>query len=176
MVLVFLIRKWFSSSENHSSAIALYVVRLLANMIGWMMSFTWLYALMRELEIRSWPGDFWQICRLLMGETSFSYGIGYFHLSHIILMHYWPFGDGSPCICWMFRTTCSILSGTLLLNFFSFYFYRWIFKLSEWAHYSSYGVGLKSGSSASHILVCSSLSNRCHPIINRNACHGNAWY
>lgn len=31
--------------------------------------------------------------------------------------------------------------------------YGWIFKLSEWAHYSSYGVGLKSGSSASHILV-----------------------
>lgn len=33
---------------------------------------------------------------------------------------------------------------------------RWIFKLSEWAHYSSYDVGLKSGSSASHILVCTS--------------------
>ncbi|KAF5731954.1 phosphatidylserine decarboxylase proenzyme 2-like [Tripterygium wilfordii] len=31
--------------------------------------------------------------------------------------------------------------------------YGWIFKLSEWAHYSSYNVGLKSGSSASHILV-----------------------
>ncbi|KAG0463329.1 hypothetical protein HPP92_019398 [Vanilla planifolia] len=31
--------------------------------------------------------------------------------------------------------------------------YGWMFKLSEWAHYSSYGVGLKSGSSASHILV-----------------------
>ncbi|EXB97318.1 C2 domain-containing protein [Morus notabilis] len=31
--------------------------------------------------------------------------------------------------------------------------YGWIFKLSEWAHYSSYDVGLKSGSSASHILV-----------------------
>ncbi|PKU66688.1 phosphatidylserine decarboxylase proenzyme 2 [Dendrobium catenatum] len=31
--------------------------------------------------------------------------------------------------------------------------YGWMFKLSEWAHYSSYGIGLKSGSSASHILV-----------------------
>ncbi|KAK9167185.1 hypothetical protein Scep_002376 [Stephania cephalantha] len=31
--------------------------------------------------------------------------------------------------------------------------YGWIFKLSEWVHFSSYEVGLKSGSSASHILV-----------------------
>ncbi|PON76062.1 Phosphatidylserine decarboxylase-related [Parasponia andersonii] len=31
--------------------------------------------------------------------------------------------------------------------------YGWMFKLSEWAHYSSYDVGLKSGSNASHILV-----------------------
>lgn len=31
--------------------------------------------------------------------------------------------------------------------------YGWMFKLSEWAHVSSYGIGLKSGSSASHILV-----------------------
>ncbi|XP_031504197.1 phosphatidylserine decarboxylase proenzyme 2-like [Nymphaea colorata] len=31
--------------------------------------------------------------------------------------------------------------------------YGWMFKLSEWAHFSSYDVGLKSGSSASHILV-----------------------
>ncbi|GLT27311.1 hypothetical protein SLA2020_023180 [Shorea laevis] len=31
--------------------------------------------------------------------------------------------------------------------------YGWIFKLSEWAHFSSYDVGLNSGSSASHILV-----------------------
>ncbi|KAL1534305.1 phosphatidylserine decarboxylase [Salvia divinorum] len=29
----------------------------------------------------------------------------------------------------------------------------WMFKVSEWAHYSSYEVGLRSGSSASHILV-----------------------
>lgn len=29
-----------------------------------------------------------------------------------------------------------------------------MFKLSEWAHVSSYDVGLKSGSKASHILVC----------------------
>ena len=28
-----------------------------------------------------------------------------------------------------------------------------MFKLSEWAHFSSYDVGLNSGSSASHILV-----------------------
>ncbi|GAV81140.1 C2 domain-containing protein/PS_Dcarbxylase domain-containing protein/EF_hand_5 domain-containing protein [Cephalotus follicularis] len=31
--------------------------------------------------------------------------------------------------------------------------YGWFFKLSEWAHVSSYDVGLNSGSSASHILV-----------------------
>lgn len=31
--------------------------------------------------------------------------------------------------------------------------YGWMFKLSEWAHFSSYDVGLKSGSNASHILV-----------------------
>ncbi|XP_075520720.1 LOW QUALITY PROTEIN: phosphatidylserine decarboxylase proenzyme 2-like [Primulina tabacum] len=29
----------------------------------------------------------------------------------------------------------------------------WMFKLSEWAHFSSYEVGLRSGSGASHILV-----------------------
>ncbi|CAH9082028.1 unnamed protein product [Cuscuta europaea] len=29
----------------------------------------------------------------------------------------------------------------------------WMFKLSEWAHFSTYEVGLRSGSSASHILV-----------------------
>ncbi|XP_051146505.1 phosphatidylserine decarboxylase proenzyme 3-like isoform X2 [Andrographis paniculata] len=29
----------------------------------------------------------------------------------------------------------------------------WMFKVSEWAHFSSYEVGLRSGSSASHILV-----------------------
>ncbi|GJY55760.1 phosphatidylserine decarboxylase proenzyme 3-like protein [Tanacetum coccineum] len=31
--------------------------------------------------------------------------------------------------------------------------YGWMFKLSEWAHVSSYDVGLNSGSSASHIVV-----------------------
>ncbi|XP_068652411.1 phosphatidylserine decarboxylase proenzyme 2-like isoform X2 [Aristolochia californica] len=31
--------------------------------------------------------------------------------------------------------------------------YGWIWKLSEWAHVSSYDIGLKSGSKASHILV-----------------------
>nr|XP_034926912.1 COP9 signalosome complex subunit 3-like [Populus alba] len=31
--------------------------------------------------------------------------------------------------------------------------YGWMFKPSEWAHFSSYDVGLNSGSSASHILV-----------------------
>ncbi|KAI3675880.1 hypothetical protein L1987_85476 [Smallanthus sonchifolius] len=31
--------------------------------------------------------------------------------------------------------------------------YGWMFKLSEWAHVLSYGVGLNSGSSASHIVV-----------------------
>ncbi|CAD6228038.1 unnamed protein product [Miscanthus lutarioriparius] len=30
--------------------------------------------------------------------------------------------------------------------------YGWMFKLSEWAHYSTYDVGLRSGSTASHIL------------------------
>ncbi|GAB2218846.1 hypothetical protein Droror1_Dr00002078 [Drosera rotundifolia] len=31
--------------------------------------------------------------------------------------------------------------------------YGWIFKLSEWAHFSSYRIGLHSGSNAAHILV-----------------------
>ncbi|XP_059653363.1 phosphatidylserine decarboxylase proenzyme 2-like [Cornus florida] len=31
--------------------------------------------------------------------------------------------------------------------------YGWMFKLSEWAHFSCYDVGLNSGSSASHIVV-----------------------
>ncbi|XP_073261879.1 phosphatidylserine decarboxylase proenzyme 2 isoform X2 [Populus alba] len=31
--------------------------------------------------------------------------------------------------------------------------YGWMFKLSEWAHFSSYDVCLNSGSSASHILL-----------------------
>ncbi|MQM12873.1 hypothetical protein Taro_045792, partial [Colocasia esculenta] len=31
--------------------------------------------------------------------------------------------------------------------------YGWMFKLSEWIHFSSYDIGLRSGSSASHILV-----------------------
>ncbi|XP_015893647.3 phosphatidylserine decarboxylase proenzyme 3 [Ziziphus jujuba] len=31
--------------------------------------------------------------------------------------------------------------------------YGWMFKLSEWAHFSSYDVGLNKGSSASHVLV-----------------------
>ncbi|KAL6853390.1 hypothetical protein ACP4OV_019419 [Aristida adscensionis] len=31
--------------------------------------------------------------------------------------------------------------------------YGWMFKLSEWAHFSTYDVGLRSGSAASHILV-----------------------
>ncbi|KAK9162578.1 hypothetical protein Syun_003480 [Stephania yunnanensis] len=38
--------------------------------------------------------------------------------------------------------------------------YGWIFKLSEWVHFSSYEVGLKSGSSASHILVFDRRSKR----------------
>lgn len=35
------------------------------------------------------------------------------------------------------------------------YFFRWMFKLSEWAHVSSYDIGPRSGSSASNILVYS---------------------
>ncbi|XVF44714.1 hypothetical protein PTKIN_Ptkin02bG0146200 [Pterospermum kingtungense] len=38
--------------------------------------------------------------------------------------------------------------------------YGWMFKLSEWAHFSSYDVGLNSGSSASHILVCDRKTKR----------------
>ncbi|KAK7246788.1 hypothetical protein RIF29_41658 [Crotalaria pallida] len=38
--------------------------------------------------------------------------------------------------------------------------YGWFFKLSEWAHFSSYDVGLRSGSSASHILVYDRKSQR----------------
>ncbi|KAF7842639.1 phosphatidylserine decarboxylase proenzyme 2-like isoform X1 [Senna tora] len=38
--------------------------------------------------------------------------------------------------------------------------YGWFFKLSEWAHFSSYDVGIRSGSSASHILVCDRKTKR----------------
>lgn len=38
--------------------------------------------------------------------------------------------------------------------------YGWIFKLSEWAHFSSYDIGLKSGSSASNIVVFDRKSKR----------------
>ncbi|KAG9457288.1 hypothetical protein H6P81_001796 [Aristolochia fimbriata] len=38
--------------------------------------------------------------------------------------------------------------------------YGWILKLSEWAHVSSYDIGLKSGSNASHILVCDRRTKR----------------
>nr|XP_034910811.1 phosphatidylserine decarboxylase proenzyme 2-like isoform X4 [Populus alba] len=48
----------------------------------------------------------------------------------------------------------SLLMGMNLLtvNFMSCLLLWWMFKLSEWAHFSSYDVGLNSGSSASHIL------------------------
>ncbi|XVE66507.1 hypothetical protein DITRI_Ditri08aG0084700 [Diplodiscus trichospermus] len=38
--------------------------------------------------------------------------------------------------------------------------YGWMFKLSEWANFSSYDVGLNSGSSASYILVCDRKTKR----------------
>uniref|UniRef100_A0A7N1A082 Phosphatidylserine decarboxylase proenzyme 2 n=1 Tax=Kalanchoe fedtschenkoi TaxID=63787 RepID=A0A7N1A082_KALFE len=38
--------------------------------------------------------------------------------------------------------------------------YGWMFKLSEWAHVSSYDIGLNSGSSSSHILVFDRKSKR----------------
>ncbi|XP_076936567.1 phosphatidylserine decarboxylase proenzyme 2-like [Bidens hawaiensis] len=38
--------------------------------------------------------------------------------------------------------------------------YGWMFKLSEWAHVSSYDVGLNSGSSASHIVVFDRVKKR----------------
>ncbi|KAJ0734254.1 putative phosphatidylserine decarboxylase [Helianthus annuus] len=38
--------------------------------------------------------------------------------------------------------------------------YGWMFKLSEWAHVSSYDVGLNSGSSASHIVVYDRVKKR----------------
>ncbi|CAJ2649080.1 unnamed protein product [Trifolium pratense] len=38
--------------------------------------------------------------------------------------------------------------------------YGWFFKLSEWAHVSSYDVGIRSGSSSSHILVYDRKSQR----------------
>ncbi|XP_024632539.1 phosphatidylserine decarboxylase proenzyme 2 isoform X1 [Medicago truncatula] len=38
--------------------------------------------------------------------------------------------------------------------------YGWLFKMSEWAHFSSYDVGIRSGSSSSHILVYDRKSQR----------------
>lgn len=45
----------------------------------------------------------------------------------------------------------------LKLYIYIFFLCRWLFKLSEWAHFSSYDVGIRSGSSASHILVCQAI-------------------
>lgn len=47
---------------------------------------------------------------------------------------------------------CNIILAQLRCSF-KLFFDSWIFKLSEWAHFSKYDVGLNSGSSASHILV-----------------------
>lgn len=52
-----------------------------------------------------------------------------------------------------------IYHNVMIMNWkVKFYFSRWMFKLSEWAYFSSYDIGLNSGSSASHILVCTFLT------------------
>ncbi|KAK9735194.1 hypothetical protein RND81_04G189700 [Saponaria officinalis] len=38
--------------------------------------------------------------------------------------------------------------------------YGWLLKMSEWAHYSSYGIGLNTGSKAEHILVFDRITKR----------------
>lgn len=38
--------------------------------------------------------------------------------------------------------------------------YGWLLKLNEWAHYSSYGIGLHSGSKAGHIMVFDRITKR----------------
>ncbi|CAA6660367.1 unnamed protein product [Spirodela intermedia] len=38
--------------------------------------------------------------------------------------------------------------------------FGWLLKLSEWAHFSSYDIGLRSGSNASHILVFDRITKR----------------
>ncbi|XP_074292959.1 phosphatidylserine decarboxylase proenzyme 2-like [Silene latifolia] len=38
--------------------------------------------------------------------------------------------------------------------------YGWLLKLSEWAHYSSYGIGVRTGSKAEHILVFDRVTKR----------------
>lgn len=47
----------------------------------------------------------------------------------------------------------SLMFGHMILFSISLSYSRWMFKLSEWAHFSSYDAGLNSGSSASHIVV-----------------------
>ncbi|KAK1323801.1 hypothetical protein QJS10_CPA02g00698 [Acorus calamus] len=42
--------------------------------------------------------------------------------------------------------------------------YGWMFKMSEWAHVSSYDIGLRSGSSASHILDQVKISELKYPL------------
>ncbi|KAL3567825.1 hypothetical protein D5086_030476 [Populus alba] len=54
-------------------------------------------------------------------------------------------------LCFDERTRNQVMTGGFLTDKQASY--GWMFKLSEWAHFSSYDVGLNSGSSASHILV-----------------------
>lgn len=71
----------------------------------------------------------------------------------------------SFCSWWFFKIIyhsiiipIKIYLNIMIMNWkVKFYFFRWMFKLSEWVHFSSYDVGLNSGSSASHILVCTYL-------------------
>jgi len=59
-----------------------------------------------------------------------------------------------PQFCWLWLYIYDLYHMTIKkITFFFFCLYRWLFKLSEWAHFSSYDVGIQSGSSASHILV-----------------------
>nr|TKR65694.1 hypothetical protein D5086_0000318720 [Populus alba] len=53
-------------------------------------------------------------------------------------------------LCFDERTRNQVMTGGFLTDKQASY--GWMFKLSEWAHFSSYDVGLNSGSSASHIL------------------------
>ncbi|KAG5054292.1 hypothetical protein JHK85_006802 [Glycine max] len=53
-----------------------------------------------------------------------------------------------------------VVSMDELASLLTFHQEQWFFKLSEWAHFSSYDVGIRSGSSASHILVYDRKSQR----------------
>ncbi|KAL9225534.1 hypothetical protein vseg_001443 [Gypsophila vaccaria] len=61
-------------------------------------------------------------------------------------------------LCFNEGTGNNVMSGGFLTDKQASY--GWLLKLSEWAHYSSYGIGLNTGAKAEHILVFDRITKR----------------